>query len=113
MWTDGGGFFYVGDCRSMDRAATDAEIAAWQTARENAVPLTAPSGDFKHALFDLGWYDAVNAAAIAAGGLALILWNGASIFERNHPLVLEIATAIGKTSDDLDVLFRKTTSYRA
>jgi hypothetical protein len=33
MWTDGNGSFYVGDCRVGDRAATPAEIAAWEAAR--------------------------------------------------------------------------------
>ncbi len=28
MWTDGQGFFYSGDCRAGDRAATAEEIAA-------------------------------------------------------------------------------------
>lgn len=30
MWTDGQGFFYFGDCRTGDRAATTEEIAARQ-----------------------------------------------------------------------------------
>src|SRR5689334_12538755 len=112
MWTDGSGFFYVGDLRAGDRAATDSEVAAWEEARAAVVPDTALSGDFKHALFDLGWYAAVDAAAKTSGGLALILWTGASKFERFHPLVLQIAQAIGKTSDDLDELFRKTQTYQ-
>lgn len=111
MWTNGAGFLYDGDMRIGDRAATADEITAWQAAIADAVPAVAMSGDFKHALFDLGWYDAVNAAATSSGGLALILWTGASQFERAHPLVLQIAAVIGKTSDDLDELFRKTQTY--
>lgn len=75
------------------------------------VPREALSGDFKRALYELGWYDDVAAAAAAAGGLAKVLWEGASRFERHHPLVVQIATAIGKTSADLDALFVKTTTY--
>ncbi len=30
MWTDGQGFFYSGDCRAGDRAATAQEVAEWQ-----------------------------------------------------------------------------------
>lgn len=33
MWTDGEGYFYVGDQRPGDRAATPEEIAAWEDAR--------------------------------------------------------------------------------
>lgn len=30
MWTDGQDFFYKGDCRSGDRAATLEEVQAWE-----------------------------------------------------------------------------------
>jgi hypothetical protein len=33
MWTNDGINLYFGDCRQGDRAATDAEIAAWNVAR--------------------------------------------------------------------------------
>lgn len=90
---------------------TQAEVDAALVYLANPVPATAQAGDFMRALFDLGWYDAVNAAVTQAGGLAKILWDRASIFERNHPLVIQIGTAIGKTSDDLDNLFRKSATY--
>lgn len=32
-WTDGNGYFHQGDCQTGERAATDAEVAAWQAAR--------------------------------------------------------------------------------
>ena len=76
------------------------------------VPQTASAGDFVSALIDLGWYDAVDAAAKAAGGKALILWNRAATFERQHPIVRAIAAAIGKTEADLDALFLKTLTYQ-
>jgi len=82
------------------------------------VPEFARSGDFFHALIDLGWYDQIDAAInsmVAANHpdakLAKVLWDKASRFERSHPLLIQIATAIGKTSDDLDALFRKTLEY--
>jgi hypothetical protein len=87
-----------------------AEVAAFRAAVPT--PGAASAGDFMRALYELGWYDDVSAAVTAAGGLPKILWNRASVFERNHPMVIAIATAIGKTSDDLDELFRKATTYR-
>jgi hypothetical protein len=75
------------------------------------VPQTASAGDFVSALIDLGWYDAVDAAAKAAGGRALILWNRAATFERQHQIVRAIAAAIGKTEADLDTLFLKSATY--
>jgi hypothetical protein len=88
----------------------NAELLAFLNA-PGPVPQTASSGDFMRALYDLGWYDAAKAAVASVGGLAQILWDRAAIFERQHPMVAQIATAIGKTSDDLDNLFRKTATY--
>ena len=85
------------------------EIVAFRA--RTLVPQTASAGDFVSALMDLGWYDAVDAAAKAAGGRALILWNRAATFERQHPIVRAIAQAIGKTEADLDTLFIKTATY--
>jgi hypothetical protein len=101
---------YAGQERLAD---DDASIVAFLEAQANPEPRDASSGDFKHALYDLGWYDEVDAAAKAAGGLTLILWNSASRFVKADPMVAAIATAIGKTADDVDTLFRKANSYQA
>ncbi len=98
--------------------ATDAldestpELQAWIAANlKDPVPQAASAGDFMRALYDLGWYDSAKAAVAAVGGLAQILWDHAATFERQHPMVIQIATAIGKTSADLDSLFRKSATY--
>ena len=91
---------------------TVSPLKEWFEALQNPVPATASSGDFVAALCDLGWYDMVEAAATAAGGKALALWRHAAIFERYHPLVIALAAGIGKNSDDLDTLFRKTATYK-
>lgn len=36
MWTDGNGFFYLGECRPGDRAATQQEIDAYNAAKAAA-----------------------------------------------------------------------------
>ncbi len=36
MWTDGKGFFYFGDCRPGDRAATPEEIMLWESSKAQA-----------------------------------------------------------------------------
>jgi hypothetical protein len=77
----------------------------------NPVPSISSAGDFMRALYELGWYDDVSAAVQGAGSLAKILWERAASFERRHPLVGQIAQAIGKTDADLDDLFRKAASY--
>jgi hypothetical protein len=83
------------------------------------VPLTASAGDFMRALIELDWYSSVNAAVAALnpstanGKLAQVQWSRAAIFKREHPLLLQIAAAIGKTSEDLDDLFLLANTYDA
>lgn len=69
------------------------------------IPSVVPAGDFVVALHQLGWIDDVKAAVAQAGAMAEDLWMHASTFERGHPMLLQVAQAIGKTSDDLDRLF--------
>ena len=80
-------------------------------AMRNPVPATASSGNFIRALHELEWIGAVKVAVAQVDGLAEDLWLHAAEFERRHPMVLQIAQAIGKTSDDLDELFRLSASY--
>lgn len=99
--------------------ANNAEVQAFFTAANTPpIPEFARSGDFFHALIDLGWYDSIDAVIsgmVAANHpqakLAKVLWDKASRYERNNPLLIAVATAAGKTSDDLDALFRKTLEY--
>ena len=106
MWTNGNGSLYLGDMQLGDREATPQEVEAWEAARAEAMkPKRVAAGDFVTALYQLGWLEDVKTAVTAAGGLALELWNHAATFERDHPLVAQIATAIDKTETDLDDLF--------
>jgi len=90
-------------------ADDNADLVAFRTF--TPVPASASAGDFMRALYDLGWYDDAKAAVAAAGGLAEILWDRAAKFERDDPLLAQVATAISKTSTDLDALFTKAASY--
>lgn len=87
------------------------ELGAWFFASRNRPPRTASSGDFKRALWELGWYDSVDAMARSEGGLVLILWRSTSDFPRNSPFVTQMASALGKTEEDLDALYNKTKEY--
>lgn len=72
------------------------------------VPATAAAGDFMRALLEMGVYAVVDAAVNAMEGdegvLARVLWARASTFERQHPLVIQIATALGINLDELFIL---------
>lgn len=88
-------------------------VAPPDTQPHPALKVTARAGDFLRALIELGLYDKVDAAVKALpsneGKLAQVLWARAASFERNHPLVIQIATALGV---DLDALFTLANSYR-
>lgn len=75
------------------------------------IPQTASSGDFIKALYELDWLTDVDAAVAQADPLSRRLWERASIFERQNSMLIAVATAIGKTSEDLDALFVKANSY--
>lgn len=85
---------------------------------EAPAPVLASSGDFMSAILDLGWDEDIEAAITALEGAnavlgkrARYLWTRAAAFERYNPLVIQIATAIGKNSDDLDALFTLAGTY--
>jgi hypothetical protein len=54
----------------------------------------------------LGSLAGVDAAVAQADSLTQRQWARAVIFMRNDPLILAIAQSIGKTSADLDNIFR-------
>lgn len=106
MFTDGSGFFYTGDCRSGDRPATNEEIVAWEQERAQRVPLHVGSGQLIRALDELGHLAAVKQAVAQAQGLAVDLWVHSSRFERNDPMLVELAGAAGMDSSQVDAVFR-------
>jgi aspartate oxidase len=106
LYTDGQGFFYTGDCRIGDRAATIEEAAARQAAMVTRVPEVVSFGQLVRALSNLGHLVTIKAVVTAAGGLGLELWQHASTFERNDPLLIALATEAGLTTSDVDAVFR-------
>lgn len=95
MWTDGNGFFYEGDCRVGDRAATDAEVAQWKAT--NAPPVTVPFLQFM-ALFTAAEQAAIVSSTDVAVKLFLIEASGAGDINLADPRVksgLDRLTALG------------------
>lgn len=90
---------------TLDDAA--GELAEWFVSAAIApVPQEASSGQIIVALAELDWLNAVDAAVAQAGSLEQRLWARASRFPRNDVMVVAIATAIGKNSQELDDMFR-------
>ena len=70
------------------------------------VPQVVTRAQFKLALLDLGLLDDVDALVAAGTDRALqINWAERLEFERNHPLVIATAAALGKTEAEIDALF--------
>lgn len=78
MWTSNGTDLYDGDCQAGDRAATDAEVAAWQAARDNAVPAQITRDQALQQLDALGKYDVAKAAITGVGGYQADRWYNAT-----------------------------------
>ncbi len=73
---------------------------------EAVVPQIVTRAQFKLALLDLGLLDDVDALVAASNDRALqINWAERLEFERNHPLVIATAAALGKTDAEIDALF--------
>ena len=74
--------------------------------RSVAVPQIVSRAQFKLALLDLGLLDDVDALVAASNNTALqINWADRQEVERNHPLVIATAAALGKTEAEIDALF--------
>ena len=89
-------------------ALTPEEVAflSSQPQAEDAVPQIVTRAQFKLALLDLDLLDDVAAMISASNDRALqINWAERLEFERNHPLVIATAAALGKTEAEIDALF--------
>jgi hypothetical protein len=82
------------------------EVAAAVAHLDNPVPPEVKAGQLIRALDELGLLATVDAAVAQADPLTQRLWARASTFPRNDPLLLSFAQSIGKTSADLDNIFR-------
>ncbi|HEY8136270.1 MAG TPA: hypothetical protein VIF61_00420 [Methylocystis sp.] len=104
MWTDGNGFFYEGDRRPGDRAATDAEVAAWQAA--NAPVLSCTALQFRLALNQIGLRKQVEDYVAGADQDTKDWWAYSQTIHADNPLLLNAAAspAINKTRADIDAV---------
>lgn len=80
-----------------------------RTTMEQVVPQSIPSLNGRIVMIQAGWMPAVRSVLDAMedieGEIAREYFNNSLTYERNHPLVLSIPTAIGKTQDEVDALF--------
>jgi hypothetical protein len=82
--------------------ATDTELQAFLAP---GIPQSITNAQLKRQLDADGRLAAVKAVVAQAGGLGEELWNGAALFLRNDPLLIQLATAAGMSSADIDQTF--------
>lgn len=93
---------YVGEAWAVfDQAQHDKNIQAAQP----PVPQKVSRAQFILALLDLGLLDAVEAAIAAADRATQINYKERLEFERTYPLVMVMASTLGKTEAEVDALF--------
>lgn len=119
------GAIYQGDCALGDRAATDAEVNARKTAMANAVPPEITDRQFFQAAALAGMITKDEAIAMMASGVIPAALNsamsvlpadqqfaakmkiiGARLFQRADPFLNVLGGAMGKSSADIDGLFK-------
>ena len=83
----------------------DAVSAELQAFLAPPVPASITNAQLKRQLATEGRLSAVKAVVAQADDLAQELWNGAANFLRNDPLLIQLATAAGMTSADIDATF--------
>lgn len=124
IWTDGAGFFYEGDMRHGDREATAAEIAAWDAARAPRPGTISDRQFFQGLALQSFITEAEALEAVKTGVLpaaletivagiadpaaqfaARMILSGATMFERDHPLVASVGAALGLNEAQIDALF--------
>lgn len=107
MWINSSGNLYLGDCILGDREATPAEVSAYEATKERARldGITVSKWQLVRALNDMNLRAIVLGAINSADQSTQDAWTFSVEFRRDHPLVLGLGQALGKSSDDLDALF--------
>lgn len=77
----------------------------------NGIPQKVTAAQGKLALYAAGLYEQAANAATSASGTVLIYWNSWPTWERNHPLIALIGTAIGLDEIGIDNLFIDANTY--
>ena len=75
------------------------------------VPVEVLPRQFRRALRQTGLRDAVEAAVAAADEETRDTWEYAVTIERDHPMLIAMATALDVTSEQLDELFRLSSTF--
>ena len=103
MWTDNNGFFYEGDCRIGDRAATESEVAAFKASQRYFIRVS--PWQIRKALNQLGLRQAVEDAVAAGSQDIKDGWEFATELVENDSFVIELGQVLGKSDEELHAVF--------
>lgn len=90
-------------------SVTDGVISGepiWIDAPPAPVPLSVPAVNGKLALAQAGLLPTIKTMMAGADDATQIWWDASTEFQRSHPMVIGIGTALGLTSAQIDDLFR-------
>ncbi len=83
----------------------DAQAKGYTDAAAPVVPQSVSRFQARAALLGAGLLDKADAAAKAAGGVALLAWQDAQVFERSSPTIAALGKAMGLKDAQIDALF--------
>ena len=90
----------------IDNLSAEQIAANAEAARLASIPRSLTRRQFKLALIRLGLFETVENMVAATSDLELrVTYQEAQDFERNHPMILQMAEYLGKTDAELDDLF--------
>jgi hypothetical protein len=92
------------DAKEAERAEFAARVAELEAQASPQVGVVSRM-QARLALLNAGLLDQVEAAVDAGDRALQIYWDNASHFHRDHPLLLQLAAAIGLTAEQVDQLF--------
>lgn len=110
-WVNAQGNYYEGDRANLNDLSVSQRPGPNYQWANNAwvavavMPDVVYSWQLRRALSQQGIRAAVEAAIIGSSQDIQDMWQFATEYHRNHPMVAEIAAAIGKTEADIDALF--------
>lgn len=91
---------------SLSQAGQIILSTVWVIPPPPPVPSSVPAVNAKLALAQTGHLSTVKAIIAQADEAAQIWWEAATVFQRDHPMVVNFGAALGLTSAQIDDLFR-------
>jgi len=107
VWNCGGDFASLEWLDASPKPTLSELEAAWLALSTPPVPREVSARQFRRALLEAGTSPDAITEMLAGDEEALIDWEFATVIRRDYPLVSALAMALGKSSEDVDAIFRR------